>query len=220
MVASTQSFGSFSIGELRRRFLTILPKIKTHARIHFRDRRCRSTKADFVAEVVAIAWKWFLRLYERGKDPLLFPSALATYAVKAVRGGRRLCGQLKAKDVLSERAQQRHGFTVSVLPTSVRTSHENLYGAVDGQRRQDEYEERLQDNTRTPPDEQAMFRIDFGQWLKSLTARERKIIKAMLRNERTKDLAKHFQLSQARISQLRREFHEDWTRYCSAPDEQ
>ena len=31
--------------------------------------------------------------------------------------------------------------------------------------------------------------------------------------ERTKDLARKFGLSQARISQLRREYHEDWDRY-------
>jgi DNA-directed RNA polymerase specialized sigma subunit len=65
-----------------------------------------------------------------------------------------------------------------------------------------------------------MFRLDFAAWLRSLTARERQIIRAMLRNERTQDLAQRFHLSQARISQLRREFHQDWERYCAGPDEQ
>jgi hypothetical protein len=62
--------------------------------------------------------------------------------------------------VLSERAQQRHGFRVERLPISTRTCHEELHG-VTGQRHLDAYEERLRDNTRTPPDEQAAFRLDF-----------------------------------------------------------
>src|SRR3712207_8597702 len=43
----------------------------------------------------------------------------------------------------------------------------------------DAWEERLQDNTRTPPDEQAMFRVDFAAWLASLTGRERRMVRLM-----------------------------------------
>ena len=143
---------------LQARFLSILPRIKTHARIYFRGVKCYSKKSDFVAEVVALCWKWWLRLVERNKNPNGFVSTLATYAARAVRSGRRVTGQLKAKDVLSERAQQLHDFTVTALPLSTRTSHENLHD-IGGQRRIDEFEERLQDNTRTRPDEQAVSRF-------------------------------------------------------------
>jgi hypothetical protein len=127
-----------SSAALQRRFLTILPRIKTHARVHFRDQRCHWQKADLVAEVVALARQWFVHLARRGKDATHFPAALAAYAARAVRSGRRVCGQLKARDVLNERAQQRHGFRVGSLPHSTATAHENLYGRVGGQRRQDE----------------------------------------------------------------------------------
>lgn len=59
-----------------------------------------------------------------------------------------------------------------------------------------------------------MFRIDFADWLKTLTPRERRLIKDMVNGERTKDLADKFDLSAARISQMRREFREGWERYC------
>jgi hypothetical protein len=95
---------------LQSRFLTIKPRIETHARIYFRGIRCFHEKADRIAETVALAWKWFKRMAKRGKDATQFPSVLATYAAKAVKSGRRIAGQLKTRDVMSERTQQRKGF--------------------------------------------------------------------------------------------------------------
>jgi hypothetical protein len=40
----------------------------------------------------------------------------------------------------------------------------------------------------------------------------------MAKNERTLDLSKRFQMSPARISQLRREFKHDWDRFCEGID--
>ncbi len=134
--------------------------------------------------------------------------------VKAVKCGRRITGMEKTRNVMSEQAQHRHGFTVERLPASLSVSHEELYGGLHGQRRHDAWEERLHGNTVTPPDEQARFRLDFADWLKSLTPRERRIIRAMARNERTKNLAREFDLSPGRISQLRRELHDDWDSFC------
>ena len=36
----------------------------------------------------------------------------------------------------------------------------------------------------------------------------------MANNEGTLDLSRRFELSPGRISQLRREFHDDWRRFC------
>ena len=74
-------------------------------------------------------------------------------------------------------------------------------------------EERLSDNTRTPPPDQAAFRIDFKTWLRSLTPRERRIIRVMILGERTKDLSRKFEITPGRVSQMRREFHDDWCRF-------
>jgi hypothetical protein len=77
-------------------------------------------------------WRWFVRLVEQGKDPLSFPIALASYAARAVKCGRRLCGQPKGKDALSFLAQQRHGFGVEPLPHCTASRHEERYSTVRG----------------------------------------------------------------------------------------
>jgi hypothetical protein len=88
-------------------FLTILPRIELHAQIYFRGLKCPHRRADAVQETFAVAWKWFARLMERGKDPLTFPAVFASYAARAVKCGRRVCGQEKGNDVLSSLARHR-----------------------------------------------------------------------------------------------------------------
>jgi len=39
----------------------------------------------------------------------------------------------------------------------------------------------------------------------------------LLVGERTQDVSRRFGLTPARVSQLRREFHEDWRTYCNEP---
>jgi hypothetical protein len=188
----------------------ILPRVKTHARIYFRHVRCSCKRADLVAETVALAWKSFIRLADRGKDATRWPCAFAAYCTLAVKNGRRVAGQNKAKDALNERTQARKGFAVESLPLSPRTTHEDLYSAPTGQRRRDAWEERLQDNTVTPPPDQAAFRIDFPRWLRQHSARDRRILRDMARGETTSELAARYGLSQPRISQMRREAHDSW----------
>lgn len=197
--------------DLQTRFLAIMPRIEDQVRFYFRSLRCAVHRAECIAEALALAWKWFCRLVARGKDVTQFVSTLASLAARAVRAGRRVCGQEKAKDVMNPVTQRRHGFKVEPLPSS-RRSHEAL-GDVGGQRLLDTMEERLHDNTRTPPPDQAAFRIDFPVWLKTLTPRERKIIRAMSMSERTKDLSQKFHVSPGRISQMRRDFRDDWRRF-------
>lgn len=212
MVASTRCSSPAS---LQTAFLLILPRIELHAQLAHRDIQCVDQRADRIAETVALAYLWFVRLSQRGKDASQFATALATYATRAVRCGRRLTGQERAKDVMSPCAQRKYGFKVERLPQATAVPHQELYGETNGQRRLDEYEERLQDNTQTPVPDQAAFRLDFRAWLRTLTARERRLIKAMARNERTMDLSKQFDLSSGRISQLRRQFQDHWEKFCA-----
>src|SRR5262245_13722971 len=93
-------------------FLAILPRIEAHGNVYFRHLKCSHRKEEALAEMRALAWKWFVRLAQRGKDPTQFVSAIAAYAARAVNSGRRVCGVEKAKDVLSRVAQRRHGFAV------------------------------------------------------------------------------------------------------------
>jgi hypothetical protein len=200
------------LDELHAHFLDILPKIELHGHIYFRHLSPHK-KADAIQEMRALAWLWYVRLVDRGRDPQDFVATFVTLLARAVNSGRRLTGMLKAKDVMNTAAQKRHGFRVEPLPGSTRTFHDHLYASPRGQKLHDEFEERLQDNAMTPVPDQVQFRLDFPAWLETLTPRERRIIRAMIRNERTLDLGKEFEVSPSRISQMRREFQIGWARF-------
>jgi hypothetical protein len=199
---------------LHTHFLAILPRIETHARIRFRHLRCPGRRDDAIAEVVAVCWKWYLRLVEQGKDIDEFVTAFADYAVRHVRSGRRLCGQERARDAMSALAHQQHGFRVEALDGSTRRDFGALHADPQGQDYQDAFEERLADNTVTPPADQAAFRIDYPVWLSRLGMRNRVIAEDMTLELGTLELADKHQVSPGRISQLRREFHTDWQHFC------
>jgi hypothetical protein len=62
MIAATSSLASSSPKDLHAAFLAIVPKIKMRADIAFAYDRCANQKADKVAEAIALAWKWFVKL--------------------------------------------------------------------------------------------------------------------------------------------------------------
>ena len=200
------------LDELHVKYLSILPKIELHGSIYFRHLDPHR-KADAVQEMRALAWKWLLAIQKQGKDPNEFMMSFTTFLARAVNSGRRLAGMAKSKDVMNPIAQRCCGFKVESLPSFTRTSFDHLYSSPKGQELYDYFEERLCDNTITPVPDQVQFRIDFPAWLQTLTGRERRMIRGMARNERTLDLSKQFDLSPARISQLRREFQIDWKRF-------
>jgi hypothetical protein len=198
---------------LQAAFLSILPAIRTHASIYFRGLRCPGKRDDAVAETVAVAWKWHLRLAERGKDATRFPCALASLAARHVRCGRRLCGQEKGEDCLSSLAQAQHGFRLEPLPHSTCRDRESLYGNTHGQHYADAFEERLGDNTQTPVLDQVVFRCDFKDWLGGLPPRDRLVVAALMAGERAGDVAGKFGVSPGRVSQMRRELMLGWRRF-------
>ena len=140
--------------EMHARFLLLLPRVELHGRIYFRHLRCPHKKADAIQEMCALAWKWFLRLHERGRDPADFVKGFVSLLARAVNSGRRLVGMAHAKDALNPAARRQHHFAVEVLPSSLGVSHERRTASPHGQELQDAYEERLRDNTVTPVPEQ------------------------------------------------------------------
>lgn len=190
-------------------------RIERHARIYFRHIKCFHQKEDYVQETVGIAYKLFVSCVKRGKKPWTFIMALASRAAWSVASGRKVTGQEKSQDAMSRRAQYKHGFTIESLPQSTQTAHENLYGKCCGQEILDSFEERLHDNTQTPPDEQAAFRIDFGSWVLTWDSYHRRIIVMMANGDRTMDIANRTGKSNGRISQMRTEFKTDWETFTS-----
>jgi hypothetical protein len=205
---------------LQTTFLTdVLPRVEQHGRVYFRHVKCPDRKEELLAEMGGLAWKWFVGLVQKDKNVLDFVSALANYAARAVNSGRRVCGHERKRDVLSPVAQRLHNFAIEALPQATSTSHECLYASPHGQERLDAFEERLRDNTLTPVPDQVVFRIDFPLWRCTRTERDRRVIDALMAGWRTKDVSQKFGLSPGRVSQLRRDFLEDWRRYCGEPGE-
>jgi hypothetical protein len=74
----------------------------------------------------------------------------------------------------------------------------------------DEWKEVLIEDRRATPAEVAASRIDFADWLGTMSALRRKIAQCLARGESTLDAARRFALTPGRISQLRREFQASW----------
>jgi hypothetical protein len=195
-----------SVAQLQSRFLAVMPRIERHARISFRHLRCPHQREEALAECLALAWWWFVRLVRRGKNPEAFISVLADFAARAVANGRRLCGQQKANEVLSPVAQRRHGFAVQRLH-----AYDTPVSSP--------WEDAVRDNTQTSVVEQVIFRVEFPIWRSRRNKRDQRIIDQLLLGERTGVVAEAFDLSPGRVAQLRRHFHADWLRFGAAPGE-
>ena len=189
-----------SLHLLQDRFLELLPRIEMHAKVYFRDVRCLAKRADRIAETIALAWHWFVRLAKRGKDATQFASVLATLAARAVKCGRRLAGMESAKDVMNPATQQRHDFIVEKLP-DVATLGGNILADA------------LTDNVVTPPPDAAAFRIDFPRWLTTLSLRDRRLAEELMTGERAQTAARRFALSPARVTQVRQELCANWKQF-------
>jgi len=130
-------------------FLAILPKVLRHAHFAFRDIKDPNRVDDCVQETLALTWLWTCRLWVRGKDARTFPTTLAGFATRHVKCGRTFVGKKRlTKDPLSPLAQAVNGFLTQALPMEEAQADSPWQAA-------------LWDNTQSPPDEQAAFRIDF-----------------------------------------------------------
>jgi hypothetical protein len=214
MVAATSSLASNAPTDLHAAFLAIVPKIEMRARIAFAFCKCANQRADKVAETVALAWKWFVRLQKRGKNAATFPGVFGILVARAVASGRRIAGGERVNDVMSGLAQRKHGYSVIGLSGDDSVPIHELLSDPISRKTFDALEERLTDNTQTPVPDQAAFRIDFPQWLKTLPVRERTMVQALMRDEQANDLSKKFGVSEGRISQLRSKFRTDWASFC------
>ena len=176
-------------------FLAILPTIRHHVCEAFRHVRGEE-RAEATQEAIANACVAFARLAQRGRAHYGFAVPLARYAVAQVSAGRRIGGTQGVRDVLSWRAQQLRQFRVEQLePFQDRTG---------------DWMEAVVADRRAPIPEQVCFRIDFPVWLGRLTARQRKIVRALAIGHRPGEVARRFRISPARISQLRQEFFDSW----------
>jgi hypothetical protein len=191
-------------------FLPLVPVIVRHAAVVFRHLSA-ADREEAAAEAVAAAFESFIRLKARGRNPARdFPSQMAHFGVLHVNDGRLTGGRASSKDVLSRRAQRRHGFHVESLPTATCTSFERIYTSPLGQEELDAFEERLEDNRLTPIPDQVAFRLDFPAFLRTLTLRDRRLALFLSRGHSGKEAARRFRLSPGRVTQMRKQWRHEW----------
>ena len=79
------------------------------------------------------------------------------------------------------------------------------------------WQEALRDDLATPVPDQVAFRLDLPAFLKILGDRNRRLAENMALSETTKNLARKFHCTPGRISQLRKQFHDEWRRFHGEP---
>jgi hypothetical protein len=187
------------------RFLAMLPSIRRRAYITFRaaDPELRE---ELVQEVVASSFAAYARLVELGKEELAFPYPLARFAIGQVRAGRQLGNSRRKREIMSEYAQRHKGFQVERL--NYFDEEENCW------------EEIVVEDKRATPADIAACRIDFASWLRLLPTLRRRIALALASGETTSAVAKKFDLTPARISQLRQWLKGSWEAFQGGTTEE
>jgi hypothetical protein len=181
----------------------MVPRIIRHARIAFRhyDREYRD---ELVQAVLCNACCAVVRLAELGRLDLAYASVLARYGVAQVRDGRMTGGSLNCNDVSSRYCQRAKNITAERLDKY--NNNEDCWEEV-----------LIPDNTCTPA-ELAASRIDLPAWLRTLNRRDRQLARFLSLGHRTQDAARKFDMSEGRVSQLRRELQESWREFTGEND--
>jgi hypothetical protein len=174
-------------------FLSLLPRLQTHARVRFRHLNS-SDREEAVADVVAYGFASFLRLIRRGKDPTAFPAVFAHFVARAVANGRGVIRRLSARDLLAARPRDER--------TRVHRLDDPMPGG--GWWRDAALDRRVR------VDEQAAFNLDFPAWLATLPAVKRRVAELLARGHGTDEAASRTGLSAGRVSQQRRELADSW----------
>jgi len=186
---------------LQAKFLKLLPTIREQLRFAFQHEP-PERKEDMIAEAIANCWVAFVKLVERGLQDVIYATPLAQYAIRQVYDGRKVGGTLNQNDVSSEYAQRKQKFTLE------RLSRYNKRKFI--------WVELLVEDRKAGPADTAAARIDFGDWLRTLGGRRRRIAETLAEGQTTSVTATKFGVSLGRISQLRRELHDDWERFHGA----
>jgi hypothetical protein len=197
-------------GDWQAGFLAVLPALQAHARIQFR-RLPAERKEDAVQEAVAAACVNYQRLAVQGRLHVARPGPLADFAVRHVRLGRHVGGrQDGARDVLSPAAQRRRGLRVS--------RYEQFDSSVEHSRKRSGdddkgWEVAAVEDRRTPVPDLAAFRVDFPQWLDTLSPRDRQVAALLAAGNGTAEVAGRCGLTAGRVSQLRRTYERRWREF-------
>ena len=196
MICITQDFVIDE--EAREQFSRLLPEIQQN--IAFRYRHLKpELREDRTAEAVALAFEMFVRLVQRDKAEVAYAGPLANYAARQVLNGRQCGSPLNVGDITSHYSQQQTGIRGRSLH---RFNGES-----------ESWQELVVEDRGAGPADVAVTRIDFRDWLQTLSEKKRQVAEILASGETTQAVANRLQLSAGRISQLRRELMEAWNEF-------
>lgn len=179
-------------------FLNFLPAI--NRMILFRLRSApRRDREELHAAALAAAFAMFVRLVQRNKTEEIFATPLARYGVRHALNERSVGTPQNSRDIASRACRRKTGLRLKSLHRRNRVTGD--------------WRELIVEDRQASPADVAVARIDFDAWLTSLPARKRQVAELLATGESTQDAAKHFQVSQGRISQLRRELYASWHQF-------
>jgi DNA-binding NarL/FixJ family response regulator len=179
-------------------FQAILPAVYKHVQFAFR-RLPDEQQEEAVQAALANACVACARLVAQGRTERVFASALARFAVAQVREGRMVGTPLNIRDVLSPYAQKKKHLIVERRTRFDSEEHQWL--------------EAVRAGHRTPVPDQVCFRIDFPDWMATLSQRTRQIAQTLAAGNSTNEVARRFSISAGRVSQMRRELCDSWRRF-------
>ncbi|HEX4591359.1 MAG TPA: hypothetical protein VH120_15595, partial [Gemmataceae bacterium] len=178
-------------------FLSLLPRLATHARIRFRHLTA-ADREEAVADAVAYGFVSFVRLVQRGRQPAAFPAAFAKFIVLAAGRGQAVGRRSGGRDVLADRGR-RGGFVVHRLNGPTQGGESWWWDAAA--------------DRRTNVADQAAFNVDFPAWLATLAATKRRIAELLAHGNSANVTARLAGVSPGRVSQVRRELVASWTAF-------
>ena len=149
MVALVKSNSEVDTQETQHaRFLAMLPQIRRQALAAFRNQRFE-VREELIQEVIANSYRAWVLLVRRGKESVVYPTPLAQFAIRQVRGGRRVGGRLNLHDILSPQARRHYGITIE------RIDRRDPQGGV--------WNEQLVEDRRAGPAETAVGSLGFDR---------------------------------------------------------
>ena len=195
-----------TLSAAQQEFLTHLPAVEGAAHWTFRH-RLRLRRQDFeeaLAETRAAAWRAWVGLLSRGKDPVqVGVHAIASKAVLYVKKGRRVgnrnSGGRSAMDVHHRKARAARGYTIGSLDGNGQPEGATVGG----------WREWIVGDNRCTPQAQAVFRLDFAAWLASLPERRRRTAELLSLGHGTGEVARILGITAA-VSQARAWLEESW----------
>jgi hypothetical protein len=178
----------------QREFETMFPELQGRLRKKF-EQLDTDAREEAVDEAVVHSTIAYARLHRQGRTCVATPRSLAYYSARQVRCGRPAVGRMNRRDVLSRYAQLGHKFDID--------------------RSQGQWIDEILLDKRAQVADLVAARLDVRAWWETLTGRLKQIAKDLAVGCTTSEVAKRYELSPGRISQLRRLLELSWIKFES-----